>query len=379
MYDPLAFQIGTPGHDPGAPLGIPGTPEREETKLQVAIAPRIGISHPISERAVLHFVYGHFFQRPSWTKMFGFPFVNYTTSWDSVLNPYAKQTTYMDEWQGYYGNPQLGYERTIQYELGMDYNIADVIKLDVTGYYKDGSREADVITGVYAATYTATKALMVSNSGYSDVRGIETKLDSRFNGIINFGLSHEIYWSFNGEVGYSRLYEPGSPSINVPKGLRQESGAWGDYQRIKGWVNLFIDKDEGPEIGGVKILSDFNMYLNFWWRSGDPYTYHAPGDISTEPNNMRWFNYYQIDLNISKGFELFGTQLEFSVDVKNLLNLKFLRLLYDDDLVRYLENPNLPDSERLPKTYDFSEPNIWEWYSYEVPPRRFYFQIAVKF
>jgi len=43
------------------------------------------------------------------------------------------------------------------------------------------------------------------------------------------------------------------------------------------------------------------------------------------------------------------------------------------------ENPDLPDSERLPKTYDFSEPNIWEWYSYEVPPRRFYFQIAVKF
>ena len=238
MFDPLAFQIITPGHDPGAPLGIPGTPERVRTKLQVAIAPRLGISHPISERAVLHFVYGHFYQRPSWTKMFGFPFVNYTTSWDSVLDPYAKQTTYMDEWQGYYGNSKLGYEKTIQYELGMDYNIADVIKLDVTGYYKDGSREADVITGVYAATYSSTKALMVSNSGYSDVRGIETKIDSRFNGIINFGLSHEIYWSFNGEVGYSRLYEPGSQSVNVPKGLRQESGAWGDYQRIKGWVNF---------------------------------------------------------------------------------------------------------------------------------------------
>ena len=379
MFDPLAFQIGTPGHDPGAPMGIPGTPERERTKLQVAIAPRLGISHPISERAVLHFVYGHFYQRPSWTKMFGFPFVNYTTSWDSVLDPYAKQTTYMDEWQGYYGNSKLGYEKTIQYELGMDYNIADVIKLDVTGYYKDGSREADVITGVYAATYSSTKALMVSNSGYSDVRGIETKIDSRFNGIINFGLSHEIYWSFNGEVGYSRLYEPGSQSVNVPKGLRQESGAWGDYQRIKGWVNLFIDKDEGPEIVGIKPLSNLNVFVNFWWRSGDPYTYHAPGDISTEPNNMRWFNYYQIDLNISKGFDLFGREVELSVDIKNLFNLKFLRLLYDDDLARYLENPNLSDSERLPKTYDFTEPNIWEWYSYEVPPRRFYFQIAFKF
>jgi outer membrane receptor protein involved in Fe transport len=379
MFDPLAFQPGTPGHDPGAPLGIPGTPEREKTKLQVAIAPRIGISHPISDNAVLHFVYGHFFQRPSWTKMFGFPFVNYTSSWDSVLNPYAKQTTYMDEWQGYYGNPKLSYERTIQYELGLDYNIANILRLDITGYYKDATNEADVITGVYSVEHPATKALMISNSGYSDVRGIETKLDSRLNGILNFGISHEIYWSFTGEVGFSRLYETGSQSVNVPKGLRQESGAWGDYQRIKGWVNLAINKNEGPEIGGIKPLSDFNVYVNFWWRSGDPFTYHGPGDFSTEPNNMRWFNYYQIDLNVSKGFVFFGTEIELSVDVKNLFNLKFLRLLYDDDLARYLENPNLPDSERLPKTFDFSEPNIWEWYSYEVPPRRFYFQMAVKF
>ena len=372
MYDPLAFQIGTPGHDPGAPLGIPGTPEREPTKLQVAISPRIGISHPINENTVLHFVYGHFYQRPSWTKMFGFPFVNYTTSWDSVLNPYAKQTTYMDEWQGYYGNPDLGYERTIQYELGIDYNLASILKFDLTGYYKDASLEADVITGVYAATYTATKALMVSNSGYSDVRGIEAKLDSRFFGPFNFGLSYEIYWSFIGEVGFSRLYEPGSQSLNVPKGLRQEKGAWADYQRIRGWANFSIGKDGG-------ILSNFNVFFNFWWRSGDPYTYHAPGDFSTEPNNRTWFNYYQFDLFMSKGFDIMGLEMEFSVDIKNLLDSKFLRLLYGDDLVRYLENPKLPDSQRLPQTFDFSEPNIWEWYSYEVPPRMTYFQLSIKF
>ncbi len=379
MYDPLAFEIGTAGHDPGAPLGIPGTPERVKTKIQVAIAPRIGISHPINENAVLHFVYGHFYQRPSWTKMFGFPFVNYTTEKDSMLNPYAAQTTYMDEWQGYYGNPELGYERTIQYELGVDYNIADKLKLDLTGYYKDASREANVVTGVYAATYSATKALMISNAGYSDVRGIETKLDSRFNGMFDFGLSHEIYWSMEGQVGFSRLYETGSQSINVPKGLRQEKGAWGDNQRIKGWVSFTINKDEGPEISGFKPLSDVNIYANFWWRSGDQYTYHAPGDMSTEPNNKRWFNYYSIDLKLSKGVDITGLRTEFSVTIKNVLNLKFLRMLYGDDLIKYIENPNLSDNERLPKTSDFSEPNIWEWYSYEVPPRQIFFQLSVKF
>jgi hypothetical protein len=379
VFDPLAFQIATPGHDPGQPLGIPGTPERERTKLQMVFAPRLGISHPVNENAVLHFMYGHFYQRPSWTKMFGFPFVNYTTIWDSITNPYAKQTTYMDEWQGYYGNSEMGYERTIQYELGVDYNIADVLRLDLTGYYKDAANEASVVTGVYAATYSATKALMASNAGYSDVRGIETKLDSKFDGIFNFGLSHEIYWSLRGEVGYSRLYEPGSQSVNVPKGLRQERGAWGDNQRIEGWVNFFFGKDEGPEFGGIQPLSNVNIYSNFWWRAGDPYTYHGPGDASTEPNNMRWFNYYQIDLKVTKGIDAFGFTTEFSIDVKNLLNSKFLRRLYGDDLIRYMENPNMPDNERLPKTSDFSEPNIWEWYTYEVPPQRIYFQVSIKF
>lgn len=379
MYDPLAFEVGTPGHDLGAPLGIPGTPERVKTKMQFALAPRIGISHPMNENSVLHFVYGHFYQRPSWTKMFGLPFINFASTNDSMMNPYAKQITYMDEWQGYYGNPDLGYERTIQYELGVDYNIANIIKLDLTGYYKDASRESNVITGVYAATYTATKALMVSNSGYSDVRGIETKLNSQFDGIFNFGISHEVYWSFRGEVGYSRMYELGSTNLNVPKGLRQGKDAWADYQRIKGWASISINKEQSPEIFGFYPLSDVNIYTNFWWRTGDQFTYHGPGDMSTEPNNMRWFNYYQIDLKVSKGFQIGGLYSEFSVNIKNLLNSKFLRLLSGDNLARYMQNPNLPDSERLPKTFDFSEPNIWEWYSYEVPPQQIFFEVSLKF
>jgi hypothetical protein len=59
--------------------------------------------------------------------------------------------------------------------------------------------------------------------------------------------------------------------------------------------------------------------------------------------------------------------------------MKFLRLLSGDDLTRYMENPSLPDVERLPKTFDFSQPNYWEWYSYEVPPRQMHFQLTINF
>jgi hypothetical protein len=379
MFDPLVMEPTTPGHDPAKPLGFPGIPETERTETQVAIAPRLGISHPISDNSVLHFVYGHFYQRPSYTKMFGFPYDNYATDMTAVLNPYANQLTFMDEWQGWYGNPKLGYERTIQYELGIDNNIAGVLKLDVTGYYKDASREANVLTGVYAALYTASKPLILSNSGYSDVRGIESKIDSHFDGPFNFGLSHEVYWSFGGQVGFSRLYEPGSTNIDVPKGQRDERGSWSNYQRVKGWGSMTIEKDEGPELYGIRPLSDVNIYVNFWWRSGDQYTYHASGDQSTEPNNMRWINYYQINLKVSKGFTVAGLRTELSIDIKNLFDLKFLRLLEGDDMIRWQENPSLSERDRLPKNWFSSEPEEWESYSYEVPPRKIYFQLSVNF
>lgn len=380
-FDPLAFQTESEGHDPNEPYGFPGNPPRVKTKLQYAISPRVGISHPISENAVLHFVYGHFYQRPSWSKMFGFPTVSYVENDSAALDQYGDQVTYMEEWHGYYGNPELSYERTIQYEVGIDYNINGNLLLDVTGYYKDATREANfsAITGLYPRTHYSNKALMVYNGGYSDVRGIETKLESKFNSPFNFGASHDIYWSWAGVVGYSRLYEPGADREDVPKGLRYDKGAWSSFHKVKAWVSLNYPKDFGPEIFGVRPLSDSYAFLYFWWRSGDPYTYHAPGETSTKPNNRTWFNYYQINLKIAKAFHFFGVRTEFSIDVYNLLDSKFYRRLYGDDLIRWHERTDLPEEQRLPRHSFSNEPNEWQWYTYEVPPRQIYFQVKIDF
>ena len=379
MFDPLAFQPDTPGHDPEKPPGYPGTPEMENTELQLAFAPRLGIAHPVSQHSVLHFSYGHFYQRPSWTKMFGFPYVNYTDSDSAALNPYGDQVTYMEEWHGWYGNPEMDYERTVQYELGIDYDIARQFKFDLTGYYKDGNNEAAVITGVYAATYNATKALMVSNSGYSDVRGLEISLRSHLRGPLNFNASYDIFWSSIGEVGFSRLYEPGSQSVDVPKGLRSGESIWNNFHKIKLTANLYFPEGRGPQLFCGNPLGDFNINAYFWWRSGDPYTYHSPGDVSTKINNRRWFSYYQLNLKIAKGFHLWNVRSELSVDVRNVFNQKFLRRLYGDDLIRWHENPTQPDEKRLPRNSYSNEPDVWNWYTYEVAPREAYLQFKIDF
>jgi len=384
MYDPLAIELSTPGHNPNQPQGIPGDPETTPTKLQWRVAPRLSISHPISDKSILRFSYGHFYQRPSWSKMFGFPFVNYTEDMSTMLDPFAsndtlQQITYMEEWQGFYGNPKLTYERSIQYELGVDYVLLKRFLIKFSGYYKDSDAEASVITGLYAKDYTATKAFMVSNGGYSDTRGVEIKLDTRFPGFLNFGGSFDTYWNSSGEVGYSRLNEPGSIFINLPIGLNSEKGIWSGFQKVKGWISFDTAPNYGPKILQIKPLGDWHLYSFFWWRSGDPYTYHAPGDLSTRENNRRWFNIYQFNLKMAKGFQVGQTRLELSADIRNLFNNKFLRRLYGDDLKYYHQNSNLSLEDRLPKSSFSGEPNVWSWYTYEVPPRQIYFQLKMDF
>lgn len=380
-FDPLAFQLESEGHDPNEPYGFPGNPPKKRTELQYAFSPRIGISHPISENAVLHFVYGHFNQRPSFSKMFGFPTVSYTEDEEAAKDQYGDQVTYMEEWHGYYGNPDLTYERTIQYEVGIDYNINGNLLLDVTGYYKDATKEANfsAISGLYPRTHYSNKALMVYNGGYSDVRGIESKFESKFDSPFNFGVSHDIFWSWAGVTGYSRLYEPGADREDVPKGLRYDKGAWSSFHKIKAWVSINYPKDSGPELFDIKPLSDAYAFLYFWWRSGDPYTYHAPGETSTKPNNRTWFNYYQINLKLAKAVQFLGVRTEISLDIYNLLDSKFYRRLFGDDLIRWHERGDLKEEERLPKHSFSNEPNEWAWYSYEVPPRQVYFQVKFDF
>jgi len=379
MFDPLAIEISTPGHDPNEPQGIPGNPETKATKLHWRVSPRLGVSHPVSDKSILRFSYGHFYQRPSWSKMFGFPFVNYTEDMNTVLNPFAHQETYMEEWQGFYGNPELTYERSIQYELGIDYAVQNSLLLKFTGYYKDTDSEASVITGLYAKDYTATKAYMVSNGGYSDTRGIETKIESRLPGIFNFGGSYDIYWNFNGEVGYSRMNEPGSSFIDLPIGLNSSKGNWSGFQKIKAWISVDFLPETGPELFDIKPLGDVHLYSYFWWRSGDPYTYHSLGDLSTRENNRTWFNIYQFNLKLAKGFHIGPVRFEISADIRNLFDSKFLRRLYGDNLKYYHENSNLPLEDRLPKNVYSGEPDVWNWYSYEVPPRQIFFQFKADF
>ena len=379
MYDPLAVFEGTEGWS--GTVGIPGSPTMVDTETQLVIAPRLGISHPITDRAVLHFVYGHFYQRPSWTKIFGFSFINFATyDLETVQDPYANTVTYMDQWQGWLGNPLMEYQQTIQYELGLDYNIADKYKIDATVYYKDAqnqtvAREANTYEEDWdtPATYTTiynkdnpyNVPVMISNMAYSDSRGFEVNLSTFFNGPFNLNAIYD--WSLvsGGSAGYSSLFED-PDEIPARWGYGNMKKPWNTQQKFKFVGNVFLAK------------LDLNINLYNIYNQGPQFTYHGPGDTSTEPNNERWDAFKQTNMKITKGFTISGVRAELSADIRNLLEDKDLRLLGGDDLINYMENGQNTDA--LPNHSYSGEPNEWAWYnSYTNPRRQVFLQLKVDF
>ena len=166
--------------------GVMNDKNTVDSEWKFAVSPRLGLSFPITENSILRFNYGHFYQRPSWAKIMGFP-----TSWYES-DPYG--SVRMDQWQGYYGHPGISYERTIQYEIGYDQSILDMFRLSATAYYKDASNLTRfdhmstynragggfASTGWNQTTFSLARNvandghdnIFYTNNGFKDVRGI---------------------------------------------------------------------------------------------------------------------------------------------------------------------------------------------------------------
>jgi len=82
------------------------------------ISPRIGFSYPISDKAKVHFNYGHFFQRPLLIRMF------------------SRNTSAINQ-NDVLGNYNLDYQKTIQYSFGVKYAMSENYSVDFSGYFKD--------------------------------------------------------------------------------------------------------------------------------------------------------------------------------------------------------------------------------------------------
>jgi hypothetical protein len=422
-------QTGLAGYDPD------GTgPMYVQTPTRYAFSPRIGISHPITQTTVLHFMFGVFNQRPSWVKMLSNPTVwtdnrkipTYTAgvSLDSLYSKYggldsdfnvpdSLLVTYR-----YYGpktgNPALTFEKVIQYEVGLQQNIYEILSLDVTMYYKEGSNLTSLgidagpgmsnftssgsgvetrlygeptsftnsdnrVPGQYIGNFTTSV-----NGAWANVRGIEINLKSRINWT-NFDFGYTMSNLSTGRYYDSKIYAMdlngnqisentfAGPNNSDNGGTGVDDAIWNPHSSALLKISLISPPDFGPAFGSINIFGDWSLTTSTRWSQGSSYTWY-PSDFTgvRMPNNQRWDDRWITNLNLTKNILLQnGTKIKFFVQISNLFNNKWLRLFSGNELDLYKTTGEMPYQSTT------KEPTEWNWYTNN--PRQIYFGTTVEF
>ncbi|MBM3325814.1 MAG: TonB-dependent receptor [Calditrichaeota bacterium] len=293
--------------------------ERDEPGAIVAergkyrISPRLGISHPITERSKLYFNYGHFYQAPS-------------------FQYYYKSATANFEANTTIGNPNLEYEKTIQYELGVNTQISDYIVFDISGYYKD---QYDLISTADERWKNLTLDRYV-NLDYGRMRGFEFTIEKR--------PSHHYAVTFNYDFSYAygKASDQHANQANrlrgIPYNYDEHPLDWDETHKINAFLTILYDKGEYPRLLGFTLPDDWMMSLQWDFGSGTPYTpsKYTTGIENTNlilPNSARtpwrerttlkFEKYYTLDMK--KGNRAF-----FGFTVGNLFNKRNIVGLYTE-------------------------------------------------
>jgi outer membrane receptor protein involved in Fe transport len=313
-----------PSHKDGV-----GLTDADKVAYQWQISPRIGISHPVTERDKIHFYYGHFFQRPDFRYLYENVMLNF------------RYTTNVDV-----GNPRLLPEKTVSYEVGWEHLFSDFLRMGVTGYFKDITNlvgATDYVIPGSPDTYQA-----YANMDYANVRGIEIGLETI--GVRPFGGSLNYTYAFAN--GRSSSVFRGNGEI-VPR--RLDPLDWDVRHKINANIQV-------RSMGLVdQWIGDAEIYFVITAQSGLPYSRNTrdvfPLFALRNDGRLPWTS--NVDARFRKSFVLSGLDLSLLAEVHNLLDSRNITYIGGgrDGIVEYEATGNPSGPYRDPQTY--SRPRIY--------------------
>ncbi len=298
--------------------GILELGKTEPTSGHLKISPRVGISHPISENAKLYFNYGDFYSLPASYNMY--------------------QIFWAPERYGirYLGNPELDWALTRAYELGTDWNIGNLFRLHLAGYYKDVRNQALAIE--YIGYDNDPQYKRPENLSVEDIRGIDFRISKDFGNWVRGWLNYDYRVEANSRLGKETRYQS----------LLDEAttGAWDTLEYhfraqpiMEANIQFLTPGDLGPVLGNISLS------FNYTWEAGD-YTTYDPLERDLYLN-MQWKAYTNVQARLQKAISFAGVKLSVFGEVNNLFDWKYLDrssgCFYDqDDEDKYKTSLHLP-------------------------------------
>ncbi|MDD5764638.1 MAG: TonB-dependent receptor [Candidatus Marinimicrobia bacterium] len=274
----------------GLPILI--NPKKPSAKSQ--FSPRIAISHPITERDVIHFSYGHYFQRPD--------------AYYLYRNMYFQALTKVGN---YVGNPNIDPEKTVAYEIGVEHLFSDDIKGSITGYYKDVTNLMNWYKYI-GENLQGIEINVYGNADYGNMKGLEFALTKRIGKFWGGSLNY----TFSVAKGRSSTSSSGAGAFSDSRRLNYLS--FDQTHTLNANLTLCTPKDEifGLRFYNYKPFTNWHANFQFKYGSGLPYSSYGTGKV----NDKRLPATFNTDLRLSKQVAVAGADVNVFLDVFNLFN-----------------------------------------------------------
>jgi len=263
-----------------------------DAKPKHRLSPRISVSYPITDRGVIRFSYGHFYQVPSLSSLYMNPFFY-------VAN-FGENPTF--------GNPNVEPQKSVQYELGLQQLLLDDLKLEVTGFYKDVSNyiyTQQIYTNEGRAFY------LLTNLAYSSSKGITISLLKRRSPQDFFSASLD--YTFSLAEG-NRTYPADEIFFSEKSGKQSET------------FLVPFSFDRSHVINATLTFTQPNNWIaSFvgYFQTGTPYTPIFPSnivDITFEQNSARQPVQWNVNFKFEKFFMLGNLKLSLFAQIENLFD-----------------------------------------------------------
>lgn len=264
----------------------------EDTEVKHMISPRFSVSYPITDRGVIRFSYGHFYQLGSLSTLYRND-ARYVAAGTSSPR---------------FGNANVNPERSIQYELGLQQQLTEDFKFDLTGYYKD---VRDYIYTQTVYTNDAREYSVLTNLSYANVKGMTLSFIKRRSpgGLLSATLDYTF------QVAEGNRTEPDEDLF-----FSEAAGKQTETYLVP------LDFDRSHLINGTVTLSeprDWAVGIIYNLQTGSPYTPTLPTSFSTityEQTSATKPFQWNVNLKLEKFFKVGDFDLSLFVQVENLFD-----------------------------------------------------------
>ncbi len=279
--------------DPTGPL--------RQARTTNLLLPRLGVSFPITERGIIHFSYGHFAQMPRLRNMYLNPEFEF---------PKGQVPTF--------GNTNMRPERTVQYEMGVQQQLGDVLAIDVTGFFKD-IRDYLALQRIRYSTIAGEDSYNIYlNKAYANVKGITVSLTKRRapGGLLS------------ATVDYTFQVAEGNDDDSDALFFNFLSGRENELEIVP------LDFDQRHVLSSTVTLSrPGNWGVSFIGQFATGYPYSPlilDQNIDLLPNSGRKPSQIKLDAHLFKEFDVGAMRFRAFAKVFNVLDRLNERFVFDD-------------------------------------------------